>query len=293
VTALEYVNKKKIPYDAQTASFIVGQVLTGATSGAKGTILADLDAGTTGTLTLQSVSGTFADNETITDPLGGSAKANHPEADDVLVLRIANLDAAGAEVAGENVSTTITVSKDAILHPDDAPHLQQVFIEFVRRLRSNYKIPITTAADVDYTESGEIVRIIAEPPGIALTDFDLERIRPNEPEYQVYGERIYRDTLCFRLNGNFLVGCNTSEEAMRYIVTLFQFQRRTPIFTVDGVRVKFTIDDRAQVAFNIGEGIKSWALSFTLEPIVVECPEEIELAFTALTWDIETSKLAV
>jgi len=292
-TAREYVNKKKIPYDAQTVDFTIGQVLKGATSQAEGVIVADHDLGTTGTLTLEDVSGTFVDDEAIIDPLGGSATANAPEGDDVLVLRIANLDAAGVEIAGENVETTITVSRDAIVYPDAQPHLQQVFFAFIDRLISNYKIPVTTAADVDWTESGQLIRTIAEPPGIALTDFDLERIRPSEPEYHIYASRIYRDTLCFQLNGAFLIGCNTTEEAMRYIVTLFQFQRRTPLFTVDGVRVKFEVDDRAEIAFNVGEGIKSWTLGFSLSPIVVECPEEIELAFTALAYTIEASRKAL
>ena len=104
---------------------------------------------------------------------------------------------------------------------------------------------------------------------------------------------IYRDTLCFRLSGSFLIGCNTTEEAMRYIVTLFQFQRRTAYFTVDGVRVNFEVEDAADIAFNIGEGIKSWTLGFQLSPIVIECPEEIDLAFEALSWDIEMSKKAL
>ncbi len=289
VTATEYVNKKKIPYDAQTVNFTVGQQLTGGTSAAKGTIIADVDAGATGTLTLSDVSGNFLNDEPITDPLGGAAVANIT-GDDMLVVRIANIDIDGNEVAGENVETTLTVSKDAVIHPDAQPHLQQVYLEFLNRLVSNYKIPITTSADVDYTESGQLVRAIADPPGIALTDFDLERMYEGAPEVMVYNKRVYRDTMFFKLGGVFLLGCNTTEEAMRYIVTLFQFQRRTPYFTVDGVKITFKVDDSADIAFNVGEGIKSWTLGFSLYPIVVECPEEIELAFTALTRDIEVSK---
>jgi len=65
-----------LAYDAQTANFTVGQLVTGGTSGAQGRIIADADGGVTGTLTLHSVTGTFVDNETITDPLGGSALVN-------------------------------------------------------------------------------------------------------------------------------------------------------------------------------------------------------------------------
>lgn len=65
-----------LAYDAQTANFVVGAILTGGTSGAKAKILRDTDAGTTGTLTLLVYSGTFQDNETITTAAGGSATAN-------------------------------------------------------------------------------------------------------------------------------------------------------------------------------------------------------------------------
>jgi len=67
---------RTLDYDAQTANFTVGAVLTGGTSGAKAIILQDSDSGATGTLTLGSVDGVFVDNETITDSSGGSATEN-------------------------------------------------------------------------------------------------------------------------------------------------------------------------------------------------------------------------
>ena len=66
----------ELNYDAQTANFTVGLVLTGGTSGATGRIIYDRDAGATGTLGLVNVAGTFQDNETITDSGSGSATAN-------------------------------------------------------------------------------------------------------------------------------------------------------------------------------------------------------------------------
>lgn len=65
-----------LPYDGQTGNFTVGLVVTGGTSGATGTIIADADGGASGTLTLQQISGIFVDNETITDSGGGSAAVN-------------------------------------------------------------------------------------------------------------------------------------------------------------------------------------------------------------------------
>lgn len=62
-----------LPYDAQSGNFTAGLVVTGGTSGATATIVSDVDAGATGTLTLENISGIFQDNETITDTSTGSA----------------------------------------------------------------------------------------------------------------------------------------------------------------------------------------------------------------------------
>ena len=74
------VNSKpliQLNYDAQTANFSLAETITGATSGATGTIEYMSDAGTTGTLWVRKASGTFQDNELITTA-GGSATANIP-----------------------------------------------------------------------------------------------------------------------------------------------------------------------------------------------------------------------
>lgn len=63
-------------YDAETAAFTAGQTLTGGTSGHTGVIVKVIDNGTTGTLWLRATTGTFQNNETITDGAGGSATAD-------------------------------------------------------------------------------------------------------------------------------------------------------------------------------------------------------------------------
>ena len=65
-------------YDAQSANFTVGSKLNGGTSLATATILADTDWGTSGALLLANISGTFQNNETITDieSTPGSATTN-------------------------------------------------------------------------------------------------------------------------------------------------------------------------------------------------------------------------
>ena len=91
-----------LDYDTQTANFTVGDVLTGGTSGATARIIADSDAGATGSLTLRDIVGTFQDDEIITDPSGGSADVNgtitHVNA--ALLGAVTALRAAREDVAG-------------------------------------------------------------------------------------------------------------------------------------------------------------------------------------------------
>lgn len=65
-----------LAYDNEVAAFTEGYVLTGGTSGATARITHIQDDGTSGTLYLGEVSGTFADNEVITDTSTGSALVN-------------------------------------------------------------------------------------------------------------------------------------------------------------------------------------------------------------------------
>lgn len=66
-------NEYPLNYDSQAGSFTVGNIVYGATSGAYGTIRRiDRTGGTTGTLYLESISGTFQDNEIIYEATYGS-----------------------------------------------------------------------------------------------------------------------------------------------------------------------------------------------------------------------------
>ena len=57
-------------FKTRTVPFVVGMVVTGGTSGATGTVVKVVD-GTTGSLTLQSETGTFVDGEVLTGVLAG------------------------------------------------------------------------------------------------------------------------------------------------------------------------------------------------------------------------------
>lgn len=64
-----------LSFTGQTVNFTVGQVVTGLTTGATGTIVSVVDNGAEGTLTLSGVSGTFANGESLLDALGGNGVA--------------------------------------------------------------------------------------------------------------------------------------------------------------------------------------------------------------------------
>lgn len=65
-----------LDYDAETGTFTNGLTVTGGTSTATGVIVAITDDGTTGTLYMNNVSGTFQNDEAITDSSTGAADAD-------------------------------------------------------------------------------------------------------------------------------------------------------------------------------------------------------------------------
>jgi hypothetical protein len=71
-----YCTGATLDYDAQTANFTAGDVVSGATSGATARILAATNSGATGSLTLQDVNGTFLNNEALSDTGAGAAIVN-------------------------------------------------------------------------------------------------------------------------------------------------------------------------------------------------------------------------
>lgn len=76
-------------FDAQSANFTVGLVVTGGTSGAKGTIVSQTDAGTTGTLVLNLRNAiAFVDNEALTDSSTGAAVVNGASAAPTVKFRM-------------------------------------------------------------------------------------------------------------------------------------------------------------------------------------------------------------
>lgn len=75
-TILQSTTDGTLNYTAQGANYTAGLVLTGGTSAATAVIESDADAGTTGTLVLSNIAGTFVNAETITDSSTGTATSS-------------------------------------------------------------------------------------------------------------------------------------------------------------------------------------------------------------------------
>ena len=73
-----YCTAATLNYNLMTAHYTLGDILTGATSGATGRILAATNSGTTGSVSLNNVQGTFLSGELLTGTSGGSSNANGP-----------------------------------------------------------------------------------------------------------------------------------------------------------------------------------------------------------------------
>ena len=86
------VGELRIPYDGQTANFTQGAILTGQTSGATAVIVADHDGGTSGTLIVRDVRGTFDDTtpeEIRDDSIPGIANIVSGGLENTLISRVA------------------------------------------------------------------------------------------------------------------------------------------------------------------------------------------------------------
>ena len=93
-----------LPYDTETGNFTAGLTVTGGTSAATGVIQRVIDNGTAGTLLLTAVSGTFQDDETITDTSTGSAAAAIPSGVTVVAPVITGVATAALSALWEHKS---------------------------------------------------------------------------------------------------------------------------------------------------------------------------------------------
>lgn len=126
-----YVPSGTLNYDAQSANFTVGKVAIGGTSGARGYIIADTDSGATGTLTLAFVTGTFQNDEALTDTATGSATVDGTLTNSVSTdgLTISNI-VRGIDLAGLDLTTQNTAANAVAHNSDDTVTCQISAVDF-------------------------------------------------------------------------------------------------------------------------------------------------------------------
>lgn len=144
-----------LPYDAQSGNFTAGLVVTGGTSGATATIVSDVDAGATGTLTLENINGIFQDNETITDTSTGSAAVNRTYAS-LITNGVWTGATLGTQTALVNtkyptyLQSTLYLNHFGFAHTDGAAY----FLDFKQGLGYIHKIQTTRTTNEGDTNDG-------------------------------------------------------------------------------------------------------------------------------------------
>lgn len=113
-----------INYVSQTVNFTVGQVVTGGTSGATATIKAIVDDGATGVLYTGAITGSFANDEVLTDPLGGAART--PLAPDPATGTTNSILGTGTTFTGKNIRAGDFISVDAAAPGDESATWLQI-----------------------------------------------------------------------------------------------------------------------------------------------------------------------
>jgi phage-related protein len=200
---------KTLAYDGQTVNFNLGCRVTGGTSGAIARIIADADAGATGTLTIYEIRGTFEDDEAITDngATPGVAVVNGTISASNVTYRYAR-DLDNVTWDGETWTKRaieIEVSKQSAQGVDQGSTLRiggtdfsDAFTQYLHKCRGlkGEAVTIRHVYGGDLTEAAVITEeyIIAEhAPGDGMAELTLITA---EVLFQAFPRRSYNNSRC-------------------------------------------------------------------------------------------------
>lgn len=139
-------NSAKLNYDGQTSDFTLGDTVTGGTSGATGVIQWDYDSGGNGTLVLSNVSGTFQDDEAITDTSGGAAVV------DGTLFNVRFVDVSGPDTTGPvnmTLLSTETGPNEAIFYFDpevETANLDGILLDRIQQFEAAQGVVFDTGS---------------------------------------------------------------------------------------------------------------------------------------------------
>ncbi len=168
-------------YDTQTGgNFTIGNTLTDSTSGATGTIIADVDNGTDGTLTIHITSGTFSSGDTITDGTASATVSNNPS----YKLNIGPYDSSTgdnffADYCNFNTEATVTMhikaTKDDLLSDESDPY---------NKIRDMIDEESDSLPDMDGTTVGGV---ITNESGFYLSNVNTSEFTVGE--FNIFGDK--------------------------------------------------------------------------------------------------------
>ena len=153
-------------YDAGTTLFVVGDVVTGGTSSATGTVLAVSGTATEGKIYLGAITGTFADNEDLEVSASAKAVANGTVSKGAGVVVINKTTKTTVYVGGTDYSANGKIGKVTIPEDTTIPAATVVEVKYAADSATYYRVKGYTKA----ANKGEF-RFQSDNP--AGTNFDI------------------------------------------------------------------------------------------------------------------------
>lgn len=217
--------------------------------------------------------------------------------DDVDV-RIANLDAAGVIVPGEDVTfvDAFTYATETVRAPEEEPFwilsVREMILEFKRQIG----LDVVFGVHPDFQDEVALEYFEAEPPVVGFRDLTLRDYPYTDvygrAEVQAVGElELFRDTEQAEAEASLILVCNNKDELLRYYNLVRKLGQRTKYLLVprsestptDRVNVKFRLDLDADLTLSYRQVLASMSFTAIIGPCPVESPEVLDRAWEALT----------
>lgn len=225
-------------------------------------------------------------------------------------VRIANVDATGSIVAGEDVTfpDAFEYRREEARAPESQPFESLAIREVIREFERQVGLPVVFGVHPDYQDEGELVYFEAPVPCIGIRDINLS----DYPYHDLYGQvevqvpgggewQHYRDRQEAEFEFSMVLVAGSKDELLRYYHLVRNLERRTKYIyvpryeggkgTPDLLRIKFRLDLDGDMGLNYRQVLASMSFTATMGPCPIESPEVIGRSFEALTlvYDLRNS----
>lgn len=218
---------------------------------------------------------------------------------DTVDVRIANIDATGAIIAGEDVTfpNAFTYSIEAVRTPTGTPFWILAIREMILEFKRQTGLDVHFAVHPDYEDEVALEYFEAEPPCIGVRDLNVR----DYPYHDQHGREdvevaasqwgLYRDTDEAEFDASMILVCNNKDELFRYFDLVRKMGARVKYLYVpkddatptDRARIKLRIDPDGDFAVSYRQVLASMAFTATLGPCPIETPEILDRAWEAVT----------